>query len=115
MMIAASTYLPSTTSSTIAASSIHGTGVQNLLKAERNGCIVVSGIALGPNFLSRMPASSLVRPLSETSLVMAVLLDELACVGRAAGLGSFGEGRLKERSDIVTHCLVAEYLPAARP
>jgi hypothetical protein len=34
-----------TTSSTIAASSIHGTGVQNLLNAERNGCAEVSGIA----------------------------------------------------------------------
>jgi hypothetical protein len=32
-MIAASTYLPSTSSSTIAASSIHGTGAQNFSSA----------------------------------------------------------------------------------
>ena len=37
-MIAASTYLPSTSSSTIAASSIHGTGAQNFSSAMRNGC-----------------------------------------------------------------------------
>src|SRR5579863_2261243 len=66
-MTAASTYLPSATSSTIAASSIHGTGVQNLLNAERSGCAAVSGIALGPYFLSRIAASSLVRPLNEPS------------------------------------------------
>ena len=49
-MIAASTYLPSTSSSTIAASSIHGTGAQNFSSALRNGCRLVSGIAFGPNF-----------------------------------------------------------------
>ncbi len=37
-MIAASTYLPSASSSTIAASSIHGTGAQNFSSAMRNGC-----------------------------------------------------------------------------
>ena len=59
-MIAASTYLPSTSSSTIAASSIHGTGAQNFSSAMRNGCSAVSGIALGPNFASRraLPRSS---------------------------------------------------------
>ena len=46
-MIAASTYLPSTSSSTIAASSIHGTGAQNFSSAMRNGWSAVSGIALG--------------------------------------------------------------------
>ena len=61
-MIAASTYLPSTSSSTIAASSIHGTGAQNFSSAMRNGCTLVSGIALGPNFASRRRASSLVKP-----------------------------------------------------
>ncbi len=61
-MIAASTYLPSTSSSTIAASSIHGTGAQNFSSAMRNGCSAVSGIAFGPNFASRRRASSLVRP-----------------------------------------------------
>ena len=68
-MIAASTYLPRTTSSTIAASSIHGTGAQNLVSALRNGCRAVSGTAFGPNFSSRRRASSLVRPVeSGTSL-----------------------------------------------
>jgi hypothetical protein len=62
-MIAASTYSPSATCSTIAASSIHGTGAQNLPSAIRNGFKVVSGAALGPNCLSRRPASSLVRPV----------------------------------------------------
>ena len=66
-MIAASTYLPSTISSTIAASSIHGTGAQNLVSALRNGCRAVSGTALGPNFSKRRRASSLVRPGRGTS------------------------------------------------
>ena len=61
-MIAASTYLPSTSSSTIAASSIHGTGAQNFSSALRNGCSAVSGIAFGPNFSRWRRASSLVRP-----------------------------------------------------
>src|SRR5208337_108643 len=69
-MTDASTYLLSTTSSAIAASSIHGTGVQNLLNAESNGCTEVSGIALRPNFISRIAASSLVRPVSEPSEAM---------------------------------------------
>jgi len=62
-MIAASMYLPSTTSSTIAASSIHGTGAQNFVNALRNGCTAVSGTAFGPNFSSWLRASSLVRPV----------------------------------------------------
>jgi hypothetical protein len=62
-MITASTYLPSTSWSTIAASSIHGTGAQNFSSAMRNGCSAVSGIAFGPNFSSRRRASSLVSPL----------------------------------------------------
>ena len=66
-MIAASTYLPSTSSSTIAASSIHGTGAQNFSSAMRNGCTLVSGIAFGPNFSSRRRASSLVRPFGRSS------------------------------------------------
>ena len=68
-MIAASTYLPSASSSTIAASSIHGTGAQNFSSARRNGCSVVSGIAFGPNFASRRRASSLVRPLNSPTWV----------------------------------------------
>src|SRR5208283_1517649 len=78
-MTVASTYLPSASSSTIAASSIQGTGVQNLLNAERNGCTAVSGVALGPNFLSRMAASSLVRPLTDPSAA----LEESALVAPA--------------------------------
>jgi hypothetical protein len=62
-IIAASTYLPRTISSAIAASIIHGTGAQNLVSALRNGCRAVSGTALGPNFSSRLRASSLVRPV----------------------------------------------------
>ena len=58
----ASTYLPRTTSSTIAASSIQGTGAQNFVSALRKGCMAVSGMALGPNFSRRRRASSLVRP-----------------------------------------------------
>ena len=57
-MIAASTYLPSASSRTIAASSIQGTGAQNFSSAMRNGCTLVSGIALGPNFSSRVCASA---------------------------------------------------------
>ncbi len=62
-MIAASTYLPRTSSSTIAASSIQGTGAQSLVSARRNGCRAVSGTAFGPNCSSRRRASSLVRPV----------------------------------------------------
>jgi len=61
-MIAASIYLPRTTSSAIAASSIQGTGAQNLASALRRGCRAVSGIAFGPDFSNRLRASSLVRP-----------------------------------------------------
>ena len=61
-MIAASTYLPSTSSSIIAASSIHGTGAQNFSIAIRNGCMLVSGIAFAPIFSSRWLASLVVRP-----------------------------------------------------
>ena len=66
-IIAASTYLPSATSSTIAASSIHGTGAQNFSIAIRNGWSAVSGIVFGPNFSHRRRASSLVRPLGEVT------------------------------------------------
>jgi hypothetical protein len=62
-MIAASIYLPSAISSMIAASSIHGTEAQNLVKALRNGCMAVSGIAFEPDFCNRVRASSLVRPV----------------------------------------------------
>src|SRR5580700_9958223 len=61
-MIADSTYLPSTSWSTTAASSIHGTGAQNFSSALRKGRRAVFGIAFGPNFVSRMRASSSVRP-----------------------------------------------------
>ena len=66
-MIAASTYSPSASSSTTAASSIHGTGAQNFSTAMRNACTLVSGMALGPNFARRLRASSLVRPLGGAS------------------------------------------------
>jgi hypothetical protein len=68
-MIPASTYLPSTSSSTIAASSIHGTGAWNLLSALRSGRMAVSGTEFGPDASSRRRASSLVSPAgSGTSL-----------------------------------------------
>src|ERR1035437_6007459 len=93
-IIAASTYLPSATSSTIAASSIHGTGVQNFLNAERNGCTAVSGIALAPNLLSRISASSLVRPLSEPSVAWPADLSgkPIGAAGAAPGLDSADDG-----------------------
>src|ERR1039458_9893257 len=62
-MIPASTYLPRAISSTIAASSIQGTGAQNLASALRSGCRAVSGIAFGPDFSNRLRASPLVRPV----------------------------------------------------
>jgi hypothetical protein len=46
-----------------------------LLSAERNGCTAVSGIALGPIFLSRLPASSFVRPLREPSVAVSADLS----------------------------------------
>jgi hypothetical protein len=66
-MMAASMDLPSTSSSTIAASSIHGTGAQNFPSALRNGWSAVSGIALGPIFSSRSRASALDKPLAPPS------------------------------------------------
>ena len=77
-MIAASIYLPSASSSTTAASSIHGTGAQNFPSAMRNGCALVSGIALGPNFWSRRRASSLVKPVGESSFAVATDLESEA-------------------------------------
>src|SRR5580704_5226232 len=68
-IIPASTYLPRTISSTIAASSIHGTGAQNLASALRSGCRAVSGIAFGPDFSSRLRASSLVKPVGTGRLL----------------------------------------------
>ena len=44
------------------ASSIQGTGAQNLSSAMRHGCSVVSGMALAPKRASRSRASRLVRP-----------------------------------------------------
>src|SRR5208282_2498607 len=101
-MIAASMYLPSATSSTIAASSIHGTGDQNLLNAERNGCNAVSGIALGPNCLSRIPASSFVRPLSEPPVASPADLsgEPVAAGGALPALDSAGEGGIEDGSDM---------------
>jgi hypothetical protein len=101
-MIVASTYLPSATSSKIAASSIHGTGDENLLNPERNGCTAVSGVAFGPSFLSRIAASSFVRPLDEASVRLpAPLSDELIpSSDGAAGLDSSDEGRFEDKSDI---------------
>ena len=69
-MTAASTYSWSTAWRMIAASSIHGTGAQNLASAIRHGCIAVSGIAFGPYFASRARASSLVRPHDTLSLLL---------------------------------------------
>ena len=73
-MMAPSTYLPSATSSTIAASSIHGTGAQNFSSARRNGCSVVSGVAFGPNFSSRRRASLLVKPSGRSPVAAAAEL-----------------------------------------
>ena len=56
-MIAASIYLPRAISSTIAASSIHGTGAQNLVGDLRNGFRAVSGTAFGPNASNRLRTS----------------------------------------------------------
>ena len=46
----------------MAASSIHGTGAQNLPSAARNGCAEVSGIAFGPDAANLPRASALLRP-----------------------------------------------------
>ena len=48
-MTMASTYLPITSSSAIAPSSIQGTGDQNFSIARPSACALTSGIALGPN------------------------------------------------------------------
>ena len=61
-MTAASRCSPSTSCRMIAASSIHGTGAQNLANAMRHGAVSVSGMAFGPDFSSRALASALVRP-----------------------------------------------------
>ncbi len=76
-MIAASTYLPSASSSTTAASSIHGTGAQNFSIAMRNGCSAVSGIAFGPNFCNRRRASSLAKPFVTSSFAAVADLASL--------------------------------------
>src|SRR5580658_10857182 len=77
-MIPASTYLPRTISSTIAASSIHGTGAQNLSSALRSGCNAVSGMAFGPDFAKRLLASVLVRPeyWANALLILIQMLSE---------------------------------------
>jgi len=48
---------PSASSSTIAVSSIHETGSQNFSNAIRNGWLLESVIAFGPNFVSPRRAS----------------------------------------------------------
>ena len=87
-MIAASTYLPSASSSATAASSIHGTGAQNFSIAIRNGCSDVSGIAWGPNFSGRRRASSLVRPFC--GLTSAALADLGFIIALTLKIGHFG-------------------------
>jgi hypothetical protein len=59
----------------------------------------VSGIALGPNFLNRMSASSLVRPVREPSAAFSADLsgEPMAADGAAPGLDSAGEGRFERR------------------
>ena len=94
-MIAASTYLPSASSSTIAASSIHGTGAQNFSSAMRNGCMLVSGIAFGPNFSSRPRASWLVRPFRGlTSAALAAFGDWVRPLRASASLTPSGDGTI---------------------
>ena len=70
-MTEASTVLPSDSSSTMAASSIHGTGAQNFSNAMRRGCALVSGMEFGPNFSRRRRASSLVRPVGAAAFASA--------------------------------------------
>ena len=67
-MIPASAKSPSANWSTTAASSIHGTGAQNLPSALRSGSAVVSGVVFGPKVSSRRRASSLLRPLGRPSI-----------------------------------------------
>ena len=79
-MIAASTYLPSTSSKMVAASSIQGIGLQNLVSARRKGFSAVSGMEFGPDAANRRCASSLVRPFGKS----------LATPATAAGVASDG-------------------------
>ena len=91
---AASTYLPSASSSTTAASSIHGTGAQNFSTARRKGCRAVSGMALGPYRRSRSLASVLVRPMftgdagAATSATVTVIFGGYPSRPRAGRLGN---------------------------
>jgi hypothetical protein len=77
----------------MAASSIQGTGAQNLPIALRKGCSAVSGIALGPTFASRWRASSLDKPLG----------DGIAAVGDFASVKS-AEG--EDNVAAINNCLV---------
>src|SRR5581483_8144506 len=61
-MTAASKALPSVSSSTIVASSIQGTGAQNLPTRSRSTCGFFAATALGPNSLRRRLASALESP-----------------------------------------------------
>ena len=61
-MIPASTYFPSTSCITTAASSIQGMGAHSFSIAIRAGWDDVSGMELGPNWSYRRRASSLLRP-----------------------------------------------------
>src|SRR5580658_2240071 len=74
-----------------AASSIHGTGAQNLASAMRSGRIAVSGIAFGPYLVSFVRACSLVRPLDGLSSTLTcaafVGMDGLAIVGGIVSQG----------------------------
>ena len=67
-MIAASTYLPSASSSTIAASSIHGTGAQNFSSAMRNGCSARIGHRVGAEFLQ--PAARFVARQAARQIIL---------------------------------------------
>ena len=84
-MIPASTNFPSTSSNRIAASSIQGIGVQNLVSARRKGCSAVSGMEFGPDFSSRLRASSLVRPFVE--LLVGTAIAAGAETSEATGIG----------------------------
>ena len=59
-MTAASTYLPSTSSSTIAASSIHGTGATNLPSSKRTGWTAGVGGRVGTKFDEASPRPAVV-------------------------------------------------------
>ena len=61
-MTAASIRSPRVSCSTIAASSIHGTGAQNFLSRRRQELTSSSRLAFGPQSCSRRTASSLVSP-----------------------------------------------------